>query len=111
MCTHFAPFPAPCPAYHGVFCRSANGWSVTLPEFQEVLKAMSMGSLVPVSPRVFELTSSILCVAFSDNTILCVLQIGQTGPSVTLSGVPGGAEGDEYGHAWSPVSPRVFELF
>ena len=32
---------------------SQNGTSVTLPEFEQVLKAMKMGSLVPIAMRVF----------------------------------------------------------
>eukprot|EP01018_Ginkgo_biloba_P037986 Gb_12056 [translate_table: standard] len=33
----------------------AKGDNATLPEFEEVLKAMSMGSLVPLAPRIFDL--------------------------------------------------------
>ncbi|KAJ8648608.1 hypothetical protein MRB53_001631 [Persea americana] len=33
----------------------ANGDNATLSEFEEVLKAMNMGSLVPLAPRVFDL--------------------------------------------------------
>nr|ADV78062.1 calcium- and calmodulin-dependent protein kinase [Haplomitrium gibbsiae] len=43
---------------------SANGSSVTLSEFQEVLKAMKMGALVPLAPRIFDI--------FDDNKDGCV---------------------------------------
>lgn len=33
----------------------AKGDNATLPEFEEVLKAMNMGSLLPLAPRIFEL--------------------------------------------------------
>lgn len=35
--------------------RSRNGTSVTLPEFEQVLRALNMGSLVPIAARVFEI--------------------------------------------------------
>lgn len=36
-------------------CRCANGDNATLSEFEEVLKAMKMDSLIPLAPRVFDL--------------------------------------------------------
>lgn len=36
-------------------CRCANGDNATLSEFEEVLKAMNMSSLVPLAPRIFDL--------------------------------------------------------
>lgn len=36
-------------------CRCADGDNATLPEFEEVLKAMKMDSLIPLAPRVFDL--------------------------------------------------------
>lgn len=35
-------------------CRCAKGDNATLPEFEEVLKAMNMSSLIPLAPRIFE---------------------------------------------------------
>lgn len=35
--------------------RCANGDNATLSEFEEVLKAMNMSSLVPLAPRIFDL--------------------------------------------------------
>lgn len=36
-------------------CRCANGDNATLSEFEEVLKAMNMSSLIPLAPRIFDL--------------------------------------------------------
>lgn len=36
-------------------CRCKNGDNATLSEFEEVLKAMEMSSLVPLAPRIFDL--------------------------------------------------------
>ena len=44
--------PPPLPLF-SPRCSSQNGTSVTLPEFEQVLRAMKMGSLVPIAVRVF----------------------------------------------------------
>jgi len=36
-------------------CRCADGENATLAEFEQVLKAMKLESLVPLAPRVFDL--------------------------------------------------------
>lgn len=36
-------------------CRCADGENATLSEFEEVLKAMKMSSLIPLAPRIFDL--------------------------------------------------------
>ena len=41
--------------YVSFYCRCADGDNATLPEFEEVLKAMKMDSLIPLAPRVFDL--------------------------------------------------------
>lgn len=38
-----------------VGCRCSNGENATLSEFEEVLKAMKMNSLIPLASRVFDL--------------------------------------------------------
>jgi Ca2+-binding EF-hand superfamily protein len=38
-----------------VWCRCADGENATLTEFEQVLKAMKMDSLIPLAPRVFDL--------------------------------------------------------
>lgn len=37
------------------WCRCADGENATLTEFEQVLKAMKMDSLIPLAPRVFDL--------------------------------------------------------
>ena len=39
-------------------CRCAKGDNATLPEFEEVLKAMNMSSLLPLATRIFDLFDS-----------------------------------------------------
>lgn len=40
---------------HLAISRCAKGDNATLPEFEEVLKAMNMSSLIPLAPRIFDL--------------------------------------------------------
>eukprot|EP00475_Leptophrys_vorax_P023821 TRINITY_DN32785_c0_g1_i1.p1 TRINITY_DN32785_c0_g1~~TRINITY_DN32785_c0_g1_i1.p1 ORF type:complete len:521 (-),score=42.17 TRINITY_DN32785_c0_g1_i1:344-1906(-) len=52
---------------------SSNGTSVTLPEFEEVLRAMNMGSLVPIAHRVFEVFDNDKNGAVDMREIVCGL--------------------------------------
>jgi hypothetical protein len=41
--------------FHLANCRCTNGGNATLSQFEEVLKAMEMSSLVPLAARIFDL--------------------------------------------------------
>nr|Q43531.1 RecName: Full=Calcium and calcium/calmodulin-dependent serine/threonine-protein kinase; Short=LlCCaMK [Lilium longiflorum]AAC49008.1 calcium/calmodulin-dependent protein kinase [Lilium longiflorum]prf//2113422A Ca/calmodulin-dependent protein kinase [Lilium longiflorum] len=51
----------------------ANGDNATLPEFEEVLKAMKMNSLIPLAPRVFDLFDNNRDGTIDMREILCGL--------------------------------------
>jgi len=48
-------FPYTILKIEGPQCRCASGDNATLPEFEQVLRAIKMDSLIPLAPRVFDL--------------------------------------------------------